>query len=125
MLIFWFCINNLFFFIFTQILDNIILKCTQCFVCTFYKIKINIYKNIVDAKPKNEHMILGHQEALPKHLHHSWSQSIQFLENWHICLKTGQVICPSSEQERNYCHDKNFDKPLVYHSSLQYFDFLD
>ena len=37
-------------------------------------------------------MLLGHQEALPKHLHHSWSQSIQFPENWHICLKTGQVI---------------------------------
>ena len=96
-------------------------------------------KQIVNAKPKNDHMILNnflrplhifplpfwHQETLPKHLHHSLSQSIQFLENWHICLKTGQVICPSSEQERNYCHDKNFDKPLVYHSSLQYFDFLD
>ena len=63
------------------------------------------YKNkqIVNAKPKNEHMILnnflrplyifpmllGHQEALPKHLHHSWSQSIQFPENWHIWLKRG------------------------------------
>ena len=35
-----------FFLIFTQILDNIILKCTQCFICTFYKIKINISKNI-------------------------------------------------------------------------------
>ena len=60
----------------------------------------------VNAKPKNEHMILntffrplhifplllGHQEALPKHLHHSWSQSIHFPENWHICLKRGQVI---------------------------------
>ena len=63
-------------------------------------------KQIVNAKPKNEHMILnnffrplhifpmllGHQEALPKHLNHSCSQSIQFQENWHICLKTGQVI---------------------------------
>ena len=63
-------------------------------------------KQIVNAKPKNEHMILnnffrplhifpmllGHQEALPKHLHHSWSQSIQFPENWHICLIRGQVI---------------------------------
>ena len=27
-------------------------------------------------------MLLGHQEALLKHLHHSWSQSIQFPENW-------------------------------------------
>ena len=43
-------------------------------------------------------MLLGHQEALPKHLHHSWSQSIQFPENWHICLKTGQVIL----QRNNY-----------------------
>ena len=40
-------------------------------------------------------MLLGHQEALPKHLHHSWSQSIQFPENWHICLKRGQVISTS------------------------------
>ena len=43
---FGFALTNCFFFIFTQILDNIILKCTQYFVCTFYKIKINIYKNI-------------------------------------------------------------------------------
>ena len=63
-------------------------------------------KQIVNAKPKNEHMILnnffrplhifpmllGHQETLPKHSYHSSSQSIQFPENRHICLKTGQVI---------------------------------
>ena len=68
-------------------------------------------KQIVNAKPKNDHMILnnffrplhifplpfGHQETLPKHLHHSPSQSIQFLENWHICLKTGQVIYAAVE----------------------------
>ena len=43
---FGFALTICFFLIFTQILDNIILKCTQCFVCTFYKIKINIYNNI-------------------------------------------------------------------------------
>ena len=36
--------------------------------------------------------LLEHQEGLPKHSHHSSSQSIQFPENRHICLKTGQVI---------------------------------
>ena len=43
---FGFALTICFFLIFTQILDDIILKCTQCFVCTFCKIKINIYKNI-------------------------------------------------------------------------------
>ena len=43
---FGFALTICFFLIFTQILDDIILKCTQCFVCTFYKIKINIHKNV-------------------------------------------------------------------------------
>ena len=92
-------------------------KCTDKTLCTLQyniilsKIWMNMKKKqIVNAKPKNEHMILnnffrplhifpmllGHQEALPKYLHHSWSQSIQFPEKWHICLKRGQVICAQS-----------------------------
>ena len=43
---FGFALTICFFLIFTQILDNIILKCTQCFVWTFNKIKINIHKNV-------------------------------------------------------------------------------
>ena len=35
-----------FHLLFTQILDNIILKCTWCSVYTFYKIEINFHKNV-------------------------------------------------------------------------------
>ena len=37
-------------------------------------------------------MLFGHQETLPKHSHHSLSQSIHFPENWHIWIKKGQLI---------------------------------
>ena len=93
-------------------------------------------KQIVNAKPKNEHMILnnffrplhifpmllGHQEALPKHLHHSWSQSIQFLENWHICLKTGQVIFCGAQLGRSLsCFSF---KPLILFLSLSNWNWI-
>ena len=93
---------------FILILLNVQTKHCVHFNIILSKIWVNMRKKqIVNAKPKNEHtilndffrplhifpMLLGHQETLPKHSHHSSSQSIQFLENWHICLKTGQVIC--------------------------------
>ena len=92
---------------FILILLNVQTKHCVHFNIILSKIWVNMRKKqIVNAKPKNEHMILnnffrplhifpmllGHQETLPKHSHHSSSQSIQFPENRHICLKTGQVI---------------------------------
>ena len=93
---------------FILILLNVQTKHCVHFNIILSKIWVNMRKKqIVNAKPKNEHtilnnffrplhifpMLLGHQETLPKHSHHSSSQSIQFPENRHICLKTGQVIC--------------------------------
>ena len=92
---------------FILILLNVQTKHCVHFNIILSKIWVNMRKKqIVNAKPKNEHtilnnffrplhifpMLLGHQETLPKHSHHSSSQSIQFPENRHICLKTGQVI---------------------------------
>ena len=95
---------------FILILLNVQTKHCVHFNIILSKIWVNMRKKqIVNAKPKNEHtilnnffrplhifpMLLGHQETLPKHSHHSSSQSIQFPENRHICLKTGQVISSS------------------------------
>ena len=92
---------------FILILLNVQTKHCVHFNIILSKIWVNMRKKqIVNAKPKNEHtilnnffrplhifpMLLGHQETLPKHSHHSSSQSMQFPENRHICLKTGQVI---------------------------------